>query len=135
MQEAKEIPIVKVVDAADIPEEKTFPPRRLIGISTMFLAFIGGIVFLIGSKSWKEKDPRDLSKAIATEIWIDLKEKRLLNSVNGASHEPESDSSSSPHRRRSIFSFLGLNNGRHNGNGFSPSSNHVSEEELSEKEE
>lgn len=134
VQEAKEIPIVKVVDPADIPEEKTFPPRRLIGISTMFLAFIGGIVFLIGSKSWKEKDPRDLSKAIATEIWIDLKEKRLLNSVNGVSHGPESDSSRSLHRRRSIFSFLGLNNGARNGNGFSSSSSHVSEEELSERE-
>jgi len=134
VQEAKEIPIVKVVDAADIPEEKTFPPRRLIGISTMFLAFIGGIVFLIGSKSWKEKDPRDLSKAIATEIWIDLKEKRLLNSVNGVSHEQETDSSGSPHLRHSIFSFLGLNNARHNGNGFSSSPSHISEEELSEKE-
>ena len=134
VQEAKEIPIVKVVDAADIPEEKTFPPRRLIGISTMFLAFIGGIVFLIGSKSWKEKDPRDLSKAIAAEIWIDLKEKRLLNSVNGVSHEQETNSSGSPHLRRSIFSFLGLNNARHNGNGFSSSPSHISEEELSEKE-
>lgn len=135
VQEAKEIPIVKVVDPADIPEEKTFPPRRLIGISTMFLAFFGGIVFLIGSRSWKEKDPRDLSKAIATEIWIDLKEKRLLNSVNGVSHDQKTDSSGSPRLRRSIFSFLGLNNGRHNGNGFSSSSNHVSEAELSKKEE
>jgi capsule polysaccharide export protein KpsE/RkpR len=133
VQEAKEIPIVKVVDPADIPEKKSFPPRLLIGISTMFLAFIGGIVFLLGSKSWHEKDPRDLSKAIATEIWTDLKENRLLNSVNGASHEPETDSSSSLRRRRSIFSFLGLSNGEHNGNGFSSSSNHVSEEELSEK--
>ncbi len=134
VQEAKEIPIVKIVDPADIPEEKTFPPRRLIGTSTMFLALIGGIVFLIGSKRWKEKDPRDLSKAIATEIWIDLKEKRLLNSVNGVSQDPETDSSRPPHWRRSIFYFLGLNNGGYNGNGFSSPSNHISGEELSEKE-
>jgi uncharacterized protein involved in exopolysaccharide biosynthesis len=134
VQEAKEIPIVKVVDPADIPEKKNFPPRLLMGISSMFLAFIGGIVFLLGSKSWHEKDPHDLGKAIATEIWIDLKEKRLLNSVNGASYEPETDSSSSLHRRRSIFSFLGLNKAAHNGNGYSSSSNDVSEEELSAKE-
>ena len=133
VEEAKEIPIVKVVDPADIPEKKSFPPRLLIGISTMFLAFIGGIVFLVGSKSWHEKDPHDLSKAIATEIWTDLKEKRLLNSVNGVSHEPEIDTSSSLRRRRSIFSFLGLNNGARNDNGSSSSSNHVSEEELSER--
>ena len=134
VQEAKEIPIVKVVDPPDIPERKTFPPRLTIGISTMFLAFIGGILFLLGSRSWHQKDPRDLSKAIAIEIWTDLKEKRVLNSVNGVSHEPETDSSSSLHRRRSIFSYLGLNNAAHNGNGFSSSSNHVSEEELSDKE-
>jgi uncharacterized protein involved in exopolysaccharide biosynthesis len=134
VQEAKEIPIVKVVDPADIPEEKTFPPRRLIGVSTMFLALSGGIVFLLGSRSWEEKDPRDLSKAIAIEIWTDLKEKRLLNSVNGVSHEPETDSSRSLHRRSIIFSFLGLSKAGHNGNGFSSSSNHNSEEELSENE-
>jgi hypothetical protein len=99
----------------------------------MFLAFVAGIVFLLGSKIWHEKDPRDLSKAIATEIWTDLKEKRLLNSVNGTSHELESDSSDLLHRRRSIFSLiLGLNNARHNGNGSSFSHN-VSEKELSEK--
>jgi capsule polysaccharide export protein KpsE/RkpR len=126
VQEAKEIPIVKVVDPADVPEKKDFPPRLLIVSSTMFLAFIGGIVFLLGSRSWHEKDPRDLSKAIAIEIWTDLKEKRVLNSVNGVSHEPENDSCSSLHRKRSIFSFLGLNKAAHNGNGSSSPSDHVS---------
>jgi capsule polysaccharide export protein KpsE/RkpR len=101
VQEAKEIPIVKVVDPPDIPENKNFPPRLLIGASTMFVAFIGGIVVLLGSRSWHEKDPRDLSKAIALEIWTDLKEKRLLNSVNGngISHEPKTDSSVRSHSR------------------------------------
>jgi capsule polysaccharide export protein KpsE/RkpR len=133
VQEAKEIPIVKVVDPADIPEEKTFPPRLLICASTMFFAFVGGIVFLIGSKSWHEKNPHDLSKSIVTEIWTDLKERRVLNSVNGASHEPETYSSISLDGKRSIFSFLGLKNAAHNGNSFS-SSHHVSGEELSDKE-
>jgi uncharacterized protein involved in exopolysaccharide biosynthesis len=131
VQEAKEIPTVKVLDPADLPEKKTFPPRLLIGASTMFLAFLGGIVFLLAYKGWNEKDPHDLSKAIVTEIWIDLKEKRFLNPVNGLSHEPESDSSSL-HRRRSIFSFLGLNNVAHHGNGSYSSSNHVPEEKRSE---
>jgi capsule polysaccharide export protein KpsE/RkpR len=133
VQEAKEIPVVKVVDPADIPEEKTFPPRLLIGLSTMFFASVGGIVFLIGSKSWHEKNPRDLSKSIVTEIWNDLKERRVLNSVNGFSHEPETNLSMSLDRKRSMFSFLGLKNTAHNGHGFS-SSHHVSGEELSDKE-
>jgi uncharacterized protein involved in exopolysaccharide biosynthesis len=135
VQEAKEIPIVKVVDPADIPEKKNFPPRLLIGISTMCLAFIGGIVFLLGSKIWHEKDPRDLSKTIATEIWTDLKEKRLLNSVDGFSNGTAADSSCSPHRRRTILSFLGLNNGAHSGSVLSSSSNQVSEEALSQEDD
>jgi capsule polysaccharide export protein KpsE/RkpR len=44
VQEAKEIPTVKVLDPADFPEKKTFPLRVLIGASAMFLAFLGGIV-------------------------------------------------------------------------------------------
>jgi uncharacterized protein involved in exopolysaccharide biosynthesis len=134
VQEAKEIPTVKVLDPPDFPENKTFPPRRLIVIFSMFLAFIGGVVFLIGFKSWKEKDPQDLSKAIATEIWIDLREKRLLNSVNGVSHNAQTDPSGSLQRRRNIFSFLGLNNGAHNGNGSCSSYDHVSEEECPDNE-
>jgi capsule polysaccharide export protein KpsE/RkpR len=126
VQEAKEIPIVKVVDPADVPEKKNFPPRLLISSSTMFLAFIGGIVFLLGSRNWHEKDPHDLSKAIAIEIWTDLKAKRVLNSVNNVSHKPEPDSRSSLHHKRSIFSFLGLNNSARNGNGSSSSSGHIS---------
>ena len=133
VQEVREIPTVKVLDPADVPEAKSFPPRRLIGISTMVMAFIGGIVFLLGSKSWSEKNPHDLSKAIATEIWIDLKEKRLLNSVNGSSHKTTGDSSHSQRRIRSISWFLGLNNSWRNGNGSSNSSEPFSEEERIEK--
>jgi capsule polysaccharide export protein KpsE/RkpR len=131
VQEAKEIPMVKVVDPADIPERKNFPPRLFIAGSTTFFAFIGGIVFLLGSRSWHEKDPHDLSKAIAIEIWTDLKEKRVLNSVNGVFHEPEDDSCRSPHRQGRIFSILGLNKAPHNGNGkgSSSSSDHASCEE------
>jgi hypothetical protein len=133
VQEAKEIPTVKVLDPADLPEKKSFPPRLLISASTMLLAFLGGIVFLLVYKGWNEKDPQDLSKAIVTEIWIDLKEKRFLNPVNGISHEPEPDSSSL-RRRRGIFAFLGLNTATHNGNGSYSSSNHVPQEKRSEKE-
>lgn len=103
------------------PELKWAECRQRCGCSRYFFnAFIpGGIVFLVGSERWHEKDSQDLSKGIAIEIWADLKEKRLLNSVNGVDHGPAIDSSSSHHRRRGIFSFLGLSNTAHNGNGFS----------------
>lgn len=111
VQEAKEIPTVKVLDAADIPERKTFPPRLTLGLLGGCMAFTAGVVFLLGSKSWKEKDPQDVGKALATEIWIDLKEKRILNSVNGSGHDLERDSSEPTEKKHRIFSLLGLRNG------------------------
>ena len=133
LQEAREIPTVKVLDPADLPEKKSSPPRLLIAISTMFLAGMGGVVTLVGSRVWKEKDPKDLSKAVATEIWIDLKEKRFLNPVNGASNAPKTTSLDSSRRKVSTFSSLDLNEDSHNGNGSHSSADYGSEKERYEE--
>ncbi len=121
VQEAKEIPTVKVLDAPDVPEKKSFPPRGLITLGFGLFAFVGGFVFLLGSRSWRETDPSDINKALAREIWVDLKEKRILNSVNGseaaAQNEHDGLSDDAPHgKKHSILSFLGLRNGS-GGNG------------------
>jgi hypothetical protein len=70
-----EIPTVKVLDPADLPEKKTFPPRLLIGASTCSWHSWEASFSCLLIKGWNEKDPHDLSKAIVTEIWIDLKQK------------------------------------------------------------
>lgn len=79
VEEAREIPTVRVLDAPDLPDVKSFPPRSLIAGSGLCIAFAGGMAFLLLSKSWNDKNPHDLSKAVVAEIWIDLKEKRFLN--------------------------------------------------------
>jgi uncharacterized protein involved in exopolysaccharide biosynthesis len=40
VQEAKEIPTVKVLDAADIPDKKSFPPRAVIIALGTFLGLV-----------------------------------------------------------------------------------------------
>jgi len=132
VQEAREIPTVKVLEPPDVPERKTFPPRLRIAMSAMLAAFAGGVVFVLASKSWHSRDPHDLGKVVITEIWIDLREKRFLNSTNGASHGPEADSSNSLGRKRGISSFLGLSNAAHNGNGSHSFSESRSSEERTE---
>jgi uncharacterized protein involved in exopolysaccharide biosynthesis len=64
VQEAKEIPTVKVLDVADLPEKKSFPPRLLI-------AALGGLLGLtLASASasigiaWVRLDPADPKKRI-----------------------------------------------------------------------
>ena len=132
VQEAREIPTVKVLEPPDVPEKRTFPPRLIISVSAMFTTCAGGIIFLLASKSWHNRDPHDLGNVVITEIWIDLKEKRFLNSTNGASDGPEADSGNSLGPKRGISSFLGLSNVAHNGNGSHSSSECRSEEERAE---
>ena len=45
LQEAKEIPVVSVVDAASLPEKKSFPPRLLLILaSTILCSIIGSLL-------------------------------------------------------------------------------------------
>ncbi len=84
VQEAKEIPTVKVLDAPNIPETKDFPPRIPIILFGGMLGLVAGIIFVLASRTWQATDPNELGKALATEIWIDLRQHGLLNRVNGA---------------------------------------------------
>ncbi len=77
IQEAKEIPTVKVLDAPGVPEKKAFPPRTLIVLLGTILAFVFGSVFVLGSAAWKKsKSPE---KTLATEIWTQIHDEILAN--------------------------------------------------------
>jgi uncharacterized protein involved in exopolysaccharide biosynthesis len=121
VQEARETPTVKILDTAEVPEVKDFPPRKLIALSSTGFAFFSGIVILLATKSWDERDPDDLSKAIAREIWVDLKERRFLNPVAAPC---SADTHDSFQLKRGILSFLGWNNGQSYRNGPSSSPTH-----------
>src|SRR5207244_12647180 len=49
IQEAKEIPTVNVVDPADLPEKKAWPPRLLIIALLTVLSLAGAVVKIVGS--------------------------------------------------------------------------------------
>lgn len=73
VQEVKEIPTVKVLDAANIPDKKSFPPRLLIMFLGTFLGSCFGVLFVLGSASWNAIGPQDPGKQFATRVWVDLK--------------------------------------------------------------
>jgi capsule polysaccharide export protein KpsE/RkpR len=68
VQEAKEIPSVKVLDAPSIPEKKSYPPRLLIMIAGTLLALMVAVVWILGKASWMEIDPDDPHKVLALEV-------------------------------------------------------------------
>jgi uncharacterized protein involved in exopolysaccharide biosynthesis len=69
VQEAKEIPTVKVLDVANIPDKKSFPPRLSIMFFGTILAFAGAITWVFGSTKWRETDSKEPLKVFAQEVF------------------------------------------------------------------
>jgi capsule polysaccharide export protein KpsE/RkpR len=71
IQEAKEIPVVKVVDAPDVPEKKSFPPRLAIMILGTIFALAGSCAWISGIQRWRKTDPRDKRKLLIQEFFAE----------------------------------------------------------------
>jgi uncharacterized protein involved in exopolysaccharide biosynthesis len=73
VQEAKEIPSVKVLDAPVVPTKKSFPPRGiLIGVGTL-LGLAGSAGWIVLRKKWNETDPSDPGRVLAEEVGASLR--------------------------------------------------------------
>jgi len=68
IQEAKEIPTVKVLDPADLPEKKAFPPRTIILILGTMLALCLSIFWLVLAENWSKLDFFDPKRALVREM-------------------------------------------------------------------
>jgi capsule polysaccharide export protein KpsE/RkpR len=68
VQEAKEIPAVKVLDRPDVPERKSFPPRTLIVELGTLLALLAGIGWTIGEQQWRDPENQHPAKAFVREL-------------------------------------------------------------------
>jgi uncharacterized protein involved in exopolysaccharide biosynthesis len=83
VQEAKEIPTVKVLDDANIPEKKSFPPRLLIIFLGTTLAFAATTTWVFGKTTWEQTDSGDPRKAFAQEVLQTTKAYLAWASKNG----------------------------------------------------
>jgi uncharacterized protein involved in exopolysaccharide biosynthesis len=84
VQEAKEIPTVKVLDPAIVPTKKSFPPRSLIvGLGTM-LGTALGMVWIVGKSRWAAVDTNDQRKLFAGEVFTTVQARFRKFSLNGA---------------------------------------------------
>jgi capsule polysaccharide export protein KpsE/RkpR len=73
IQEAKEIPVVKVLDPADVPERKSFPPRTLIGLLGTFVALLAACTWILAEREWNSADQSNPKKAFAQEVFATLR--------------------------------------------------------------
>jgi uncharacterized protein involved in exopolysaccharide biosynthesis len=84
VQEAKEIPTVKVLDTAIVPDKKSFPPRLLIVFLGTFLALGMAAVWIFGSEIWQQTDASDPRKVLAQEVFSTVSARIPFISQNGS---------------------------------------------------
>jgi capsule polysaccharide export protein KpsE/RkpR len=83
VQEAKEIPTVKVLDAPHIPDKKSFPPRSIIIAAGTCLTFGFAVVWVLAKSEWEHTDPADPRKIFAKEVFASIKSNIPGASKNG----------------------------------------------------
>lgn len=98
VEEAKEIPTVKVLDAAIVPTKKTFPPRSVIVILGMMLGTAIGMTWILAKTQWEAVEASDPRKAFAMEVYMTMR-------------------MAVPGLRRNAASGNGNSNGKIHGNG------------------
>jgi capsule polysaccharide export protein KpsE/RkpR len=86
IEEAKEIPVVKVLDPADVPEKKSFPPRMLIIAMGAAFSVCLAALLIGGSEVWESIDPQSPHKQLLTEIWLHARAR--IRSVRSPEFEP-----------------------------------------------
>jgi uncharacterized protein involved in exopolysaccharide biosynthesis len=90
VEEAKEIPTVKVLDPGKVPERKSFPPRLLIVFLGTFLGVAGSLVYVLSLKGWEQTPLSDPRKRLAQEIAATVQARlpwSLRNGNSAASHQ------------------------------------------------
>jgi len=73
VEEAKDVPSVKVLDPPDTPEKASFPPVIPTILMGTAFAFILGAGWLLARELWDEIDPNAPGKLFAQEVFVTVK--------------------------------------------------------------
>ncbi len=92
VQEAKEIPSVKVLDAAVVPTKKAFPPRLLFTVFGMLLGLAAVMAWIVLRSRWDAVEVSSPGKVFATEVFTAMRTSLPRFSRNG--HTPGTNGNS-----------------------------------------
>jgi capsule polysaccharide export protein KpsE/RkpR len=77
VQEAREIPTVKVLDKAGLAEKRSFPPRLLLIVLGNFVTFLFIAFRLSAENVWRKLDVNDRRRTLASEIRDTIRRSRI----------------------------------------------------------
>jgi hypothetical protein len=92
VEEAKEIPSVKVLDAAVVPTKKSFPPRMMIVFLATAVVMAVAVIWVLGNASWQQADAADPRKVFAQEVFRTAAARLPWFSPNGSGSHPADES-------------------------------------------
>jgi capsule polysaccharide export protein KpsE/RkpR len=75
IEEAKDIPVVAVIDPPQVPEKKSFPPRLWLTLLLTLVSFATASAAVLVRDRWLRVDSADPRKKLATEIFYVLRER------------------------------------------------------------
>jgi uncharacterized protein involved in exopolysaccharide biosynthesis len=73
IQEAKELPIVRVMDAGVAPEKRSSPIRSLIVAGSVFGAFLLACLWAVGKYRWQQIPADDSYRLLAADVARELR--------------------------------------------------------------
>jgi uncharacterized protein involved in exopolysaccharide biosynthesis len=80
VQEAKEIPPIKVLDAPELAERKSLPHRSIIVAVGALLSCLGGIAWILGCELWKTAEGSHPVKAFGVELLQSIRRNKPASS-------------------------------------------------------
>lgn len=72
IQEAKDVPVIRVIDPPGIPEKKSFPPRTVFSLVLTTLIMMGAAGVILCRYRWREISPLDQRRILGAEIAEEL---------------------------------------------------------------
>lgn len=70
IDEAKDVPVVSVIDSPGVPEKKSFPPRLLLTVALTFLVFAATAGWILLRDYWSKIDPGNPGKVLMAEVLL-----------------------------------------------------------------
>jgi uncharacterized protein involved in exopolysaccharide biosynthesis len=89
VQEAKEIPTVKVLDPAQIPQRKSFPPRMALMALGTILGFGFACAWVLAEGAWQKIDVKNPRKMFAQEVFATVSARMPFFAQNGSGGHSE----------------------------------------------
>lgn len=77
VEEAKQIPTVKVLDEPDVPERKSGPPRLLVVIGGLFFTFSFAVAVVVLKRKWNQVPEEDPRRQLVMDVVEEVRSSRI----------------------------------------------------------